>query len=194
MAVKIADGEFVTLPPTPLSAQSSIPQAIVHYVSRTGEAQVLANACATGPFTRDPEITAKKMRSVCCLSVRSRDNRDAILYLENNLIDGAFTADRLKILHLFAAQVAFVTALSRLAAKEKGGGTARSKMLPETLTPREMEVLNLMASGLANQEIAEQLGLTLSTVKSHIQNIYGKLGVNRRLRAVSQARKMELLE
>lgn len=194
VAVKIADGEFVTLPPTPLSAQSSIPQAIVQYVSRTGEAQVLANACATGPFTRDLEITAKKMRSVCCLSVRSRDNRDAILYLENNLIDGAFTADRLKILHLFAAQVAFVTALPRLAAKEKGGGTARSKMLPETLTPREMEVLNLMASGLANQEIAEQLGLTLSTVKSHIQNIYGKLGVNRRLRAVSQARKMELLQ
>ena len=135
----------------------------------------------------------EKMRSVCCLSVRSQDNRDAILYLENNLIDGAFTADRLKILHLFAAQVAFVTALSRLAAKEKGGGT-QIQMLPETLTPREMEVLNLMASGLANQEIAEQLGLTLSTVKSHIQNIYGKLGVNRRLRAVSQARKMELLE
>jgi ATP/maltotriose-dependent transcriptional regulator MalT len=56
-----------------------------------------------------------------------------------------------------------------------------------------MEVLNLLASGLANREIAARLGLSLSTVKSHIQNIYGKLGVDRRLRAVAQAREMDLL-
>ena len=51
-----------------------------------------------------------------------------------------------------------------------------------------------MATGFSNQEIAERLTLTLSTVKSHIQNIYGKMGVNKRLRVVARVRKMELME
>ncbi|OAI40016.1 hypothetical protein AYO38_06570, partial [bacterium SCGC AG-212-C10] len=59
--------------------------------------------------------------------------------------------------------------------------------LPEGLTQREVEVLRLVASGLQNQEIADQLVLSLATVKRHIANVYGKLDVSHRTAAVARA-------
>jgi len=62
------------------------------------------------------------------------------------------------------------------------------------LTPRELEVLDLIASGLTNQEIAGRLTLAPSTVKTHINNLYGKLGVRSRARAVRCARAWGLVQ
>jgi LuxR family maltose regulon positive regulatory protein len=64
----------------------------------------------------------------------------------------------------------------------------------EPLTPREIEVLQLIAEGLSNREIAQRLSISLSTVKRHNANIYGKLAVNNRTRAVAQARDWGLLQ
>jgi LuxR family maltose regulon positive regulatory protein len=66
--------------------------------------------------------------------------------------------------------------------------------LPEPLTPREEEVLGLMAAGLTNREIAEQLVVSPETVKKHTSNIYGKLGVSKRTEAVARARELDLLD
>jgi LuxR family maltose regulon positive regulatory protein len=65
--------------------------------------------------------------------------------------------------------------------------------LLEPLSPRELEVLHLMAQGRSNQEISEQLFLALSTVKGHNRNIFGKLQVQRRTEAVARARELGLL-
>jgi len=65
--------------------------------------------------------------------------------------------------------------------------------LLEPLSPREREVLALIADGLSNQEIALQLYLSLPTVKWHTGNIYGKLGVRSRTQAVAAARALGLL-
>ncbi|HEY6409088.1 MAG TPA: response regulator transcription factor [Ktedonobacteraceae bacterium] len=56
------------------------------------------------------------------------------------------------------------------------------------LSEREMELLALMAQGRSNQEIAEQLGLTLKTVRNHVSNIFSKLQVADRAQAVIRAR------
>jgi DNA-binding CsgD family transcriptional regulator len=66
--------------------------------------------------------------------------------------------------------------------------------LPEPLTSREVEVLDLIAAGLTNQEIARRLTLAPSTVKTHINNIYGKLGVQSRVQAVQRARSVGVLK
>ena len=58
--------------------------------------------------------------------------------------------------------------------------------LAEPLTARELEVLRLIAAGMRNQEIADELVISLSTVKRHIANIYGKLGVDHRTEAVAR--------
>jgi LuxR family maltose regulon positive regulatory protein len=65
--------------------------------------------------------------------------------------------------------------------------------LIEPLSERELEVLWLIAEGLTNPEIASRLFLALNTVKGHTRNIYGKLGVHNRTRAVVRARALGLL-
>lgn len=61
------------------------------------------------------------------------------------------------------------------------------------ITPRELEVLEQMAKGLSNQEIAEKLFVSLNTVKTHSSNVFSKLGVQRRTQAIQQAKELGLL-
>jgi LuxR family maltose regulon positive regulatory protein len=65
--------------------------------------------------------------------------------------------------------------------------------LVEPLTERELEVLRLIATGLSNREIAQELFVAVSTVKSHINHLYGKLEVRNRTQAVARAQKLGLL-
>jgi LuxR family maltose regulon positive regulatory protein len=65
--------------------------------------------------------------------------------------------------------------------------------LVEPLSERELEVLRLIAEGLSNAEIAARLVIAQGTVKRHINNIYGKLGVESRTQAVARSRELGLL-
>lgn len=69
-----------------------------------------------------------------------------------------------------------------------------NEVLNEPLTARELEVLNLIHAGLSNPEIAERFVLAESTVKRHINHIYGKLGVETRPEALARARELGLLK
>jgi LuxR family maltose regulon positive regulatory protein len=70
---------------------------------------------------------------------------------------------------------------------------SKAEGLVEPLSPRELEVLQLVAEGLTNPEIAARLYLSLNTIKVHTRNIYGKLGVNNRTKAVTRARALGVL-
>lgn len=61
------------------------------------------------------------------------------------------------------------------------------------LTPRECEILDLLASGRSNKELARSLGISPNTVKTHVARLYEKLGVDRRIRAVEEARALALI-
>jgi LuxR family maltose regulon positive regulatory protein len=65
--------------------------------------------------------------------------------------------------------------------------------LIEPLSEREQEVLQLIADGLTNPEIASRLFLSLNTVKTHTRSVYGKLGVHSRVQAVARARALGIL-
>jgi LuxR family maltose regulon positive regulatory protein len=62
------------------------------------------------------------------------------------------------------------------------------------LGERELEVLNWIAAGLSNREIAQRLVIAQSTVKWHINNLYRKLEVHSRTRAVARGRELKLLK
>ena len=62
----------------------------------------------------------------------------------------------------------------------------------ESLTPREKEVLKLMAEGLPSRSIAAELGISYTTVRTHIRSLGGKLGVHSKLEAIVKAREMGL--
>ena len=61
------------------------------------------------------------------------------------------------------------------------------------LSKRELEILSLMAEGHSNEEIAEKIFVSLSTVKTHNQNIFAKLDVKRRTQAVDKAKRLNLI-
>lgn len=65
--------------------------------------------------------------------------------------------------------------------------------LPEALSPRELEILRLIATGATNRQIADHLYITEGTVKNHVTEILGKLGVTDRTQAALKARDLGLL-
>jgi LuxR family maltose regulon positive regulatory protein len=70
---------------------------------------------------------------------------------------------------------------------------AAGQTLVDPLTGRELQVLRLIAAGLSNREIAGELVVAVSTVKTHINHIYGKLDVKSRIQAVAKAQELGLL-
>jgi LuxR family maltose regulon positive regulatory protein len=77
--------------------------------------------------------------------------------------------------------------------KEFQTSSFSAQPLMEPLSEREIEILQLIADGLTNQEIGSQLYLSLNTVKAHTRNIYGKLEVKSRTQAVAKARSLGIL-
>jgi LuxR family maltose regulon positive regulatory protein len=73
------------------------------------------------------------------------------------------------------------------------GAPAALPRLPEPLTPRERDVLRLLAAGRSNQRIAHEFVLTLDTVKKHVSHLLGKLGAANRTEAVTRARELGLI-
>jgi len=79
------------------------------------------------------------------------------------------------------------------AASGPGSGTASVPGIVDPLTSRELEVLQMLASGRSNQAIAGQLVVTLDTVKKHVGHVLGKLGAANRTEAVARARELGLI-
>jgi DNA-binding NarL/FixJ family response regulator len=86
-----------------------------------------------------------------------------------------------------ADQSLFQPALTARALAEAVAAAAPAEPAPEALTPRETEVLRLMAGGFSNKEIARALGTAEGTIKNHVSSLLSKLGVRDRTRAVLKA-------
>jgi PAS domain S-box-containing protein len=90
----------------PVVATSHLSGTIINYVVRTRENVVLNDATREGLFTADPYIIANQSKSILCAPLINQGKLTGILYLENNLVTGAFTPDRLEVLKLLSAQIA----------------------------------------------------------------------------------------
>jgi LuxR family maltose regulon positive regulatory protein len=86
-----------------------------------------------------------------------------------------------------------LTALQGDGSKESPPAAAANHLLIEPLSPRELEVLHLVASGQTNQEIGDSLYISLSTVKKHLNNLYGKMSVKNRTESLHRARELGLI-
>jgi DNA-binding CsgD family transcriptional regulator len=198
-AVKERDMHTVSMI-TPLSLEKNVnlSRAMVRYVIRTLEPVVLNDMEQAGIFARDPYIAQSRAKAIVCLPLLFRNIPVGILYLENSLMTGVFTPDRLEVLKILAFQLAYIRKMHTCLAENTTGAKDETPLpliepFTERLTERELEVLSLIADGMSNQEIAQELQLTVSTVKTHILNIYGKLRVNRRVQAVTRAKELRLL-
>ena len=96
----------VTYPAIPADAFSGAPHSIVNYVARTQNEVILDDASTEGLFSKDDYVVRNQPRSVLCIPIMGQGMLSAVLYLENNQAVGSFTADRVDLLRLIAAQAA----------------------------------------------------------------------------------------
>jgi PAS domain S-box-containing protein len=104
--IQVDSGEVPVLQAIPLERYPQIATTIIRYVARSQKVVVLNNATVEGLFTRDPYILTKRPLSVLGVPLKNQGRLTGILYLENNLTTGAFTADRLEILNFLSSQIA----------------------------------------------------------------------------------------
>jgi NarL family two-component system response regulator LiaR len=138
----------------------------------------------------------EKMPEVCIIALTSFNERDMV---EGALKAGAMsyllkTVSAAELTGAIRGAVAGKPSLSPEAAQVLVQGLKQEKAKQYNLTEREREILALMVEGLPNQEIAERLVVSQSTVKFHVSNILSKLEVNTRTEAVALALKTKLVK
>lgn len=117
--------------------------------------------------------------------LKERDDIEIALSLKSALKGGA------PIDPFIARRILALASMTRALTPVSKG--AEAPAFRETLTEREFDILDLVAKGMSNQEIAESLALSRFTVETHIKRIYGKLAVHSRTEAVHAARVRGLL-
>ncbi|MBW4492054.1 MAG: AAA family ATPase [Oscillatoria princeps RMCB-10] len=128
------DGDVRVLQGMPVERSEQLPQSALNYVARTGENVVLSDASREGTFTADSYIASQKPKSVLCTPLLHQGKLTGILYLENNLTTGAFTADRLEVLKLLSSQAAISIENARLYTDlEAANATLEAKVQERTL-------------------------------------------------------------
>jgi PAS domain S-box-containing protein len=105
-AIVEGQGIDVQVSTVPAGCPGDLPCSILSYVRRSRERLILGDAAAPNPFSADEALRRRGSRSVLCLPIVRQGALTGLLYLENNLVPGAFTPDRLTMLELLAAQAA----------------------------------------------------------------------------------------
>ncbi len=98
----------------PVEKENNISQEIINYVVRTRAHLVLNNAAKEGRFTNTPYVIENRPKSILCAPIIHKSHLTGILYLENNLIAGAFTTERIEMLTLINSQIGISLENARL--------------------------------------------------------------------------------
>lgn len=93
-------------PALPYEQYEGVSAAVVNYVLHSGHNVVLDNALAEGRFVNDPYVRSQRVRSLLCMNLLHKGETVGVLYLENNLVPGAFTAGRMEVLQILGTQAA----------------------------------------------------------------------------------------
>ena len=119
----------------------------------------------------------------------------ALQWLEHRYVMRAFSTE----IYVAVVAAGFVAlglwAGFRLTPRPAASGFARNEAAIRSigLTAREFEILELLASGQSNKELARTLGISPNTVKTHVARLYDKLEVQNRVQAIEKARWLELI-
>ncbi|MBW4565599.1 MAG: AAA family ATPase [Mojavia pulchra JT2-VF2] len=126
-ACELADGANVctTQVLQSITVVNRLPESIIHYVIRTHESIILNDATREGNFINEPYIQQNQTKSLLCLPLLNQSKLVGVLYLENRLVTGAFTAERSQLLNLLSTQAAIAIENAKLYSKLR---TSESQM------------------------------------------------------------------
>ncbi|MGD1805437.1 trifunctional serine/threonine-protein kinase/ATP-binding protein/sensor histidine kinase [Dapis sp. BLCC M126] len=145
-AVRNSNGSQSILQCSLLKDSQDVPQSIVNYVSRTKEILMIEDACKDTTFAIDAYLVKHQPKSVLCLPINHRNKLIGIIYLENNLMPGAFTNNHLDVLNLLSTQIA----ISLENAMLYGNLAAANQNLEDKVEQRTQQL------NQKNEEITEQ--------------------------------------
>ena len=172
-------GEEAALDLRPIAQARDLPLGVVQYAIRTRETVLLHDAAHEGSFRQDPYVRSREARSLLCLPVLHQGEVRAVLYLENNLTSGAFTADHLAILSVLAGQAAISLENARVYELLDRRVHERTAELEETLA-----TLRRAQAQMVESEKMASLGLLTAGVAHEINNpvnfLIGSVGPLRR--------------
>ncbi len=130
-ACELIDGEQVcaTQVLQSLPTVDRLPESIIHYVIRTHESVILNHATHEGNFINDAYIQRYQSQSVLCLPLLNQSNLVGVLYLENRLVTGAFTAERSRLLNLLSTQAAIAIENAKLYSEQRASKSQMAQFL-----------------------------------------------------------------
>ena len=141
-----------------LDRHKGLSAAVVNYVARTKETLILKNASVEGEFIKDEYILNTRPKSILCTPILYQGQVSGVLYLENNLTEGAFTRDRLSVLNVISSQIAVSIRNANLYEE-----TLRWSKAAEAASQAKSELLNNIINELVNpmDAIVNLAGLSL---------------------------------
>jgi signal transduction histidine kinase/CheY-like chemotaxis protein len=97
-----------------IPVETCLPLSIVHYVKRTQAGLIESDVTGEGRFTQDAYIKTRQPKSILCAPLMNQGQLIGIVYLENNLVNGVFTPERLEVIQLLSTQAAIALTNARL--------------------------------------------------------------------------------
>jgi len=153
----------------PLAEARNMSEGIIGYVTRTSERVVLDDATRDPRFRTDPYVRDRRPRSVLCLPIVHKEHMVGAIYLENNLVAGAFTVDRLEALGILVAQLAIsienavmfsrledlvaqrTRALTEANQQLREQAIVRARMESELRLAQKLQAVGQLAAGVAHE-------------------------------------------
>jgi PAS domain S-box-containing protein len=165
---RVGKADVVVLQSIPIDDNRWVSSALIYYVVRTQQPLVLNAATKSGYFTRDPHIIQSQVKSVLGMPLLNQGKLVGILYLENNLVEGAFTTNRIEILNFLSSQLAISIQNAKLYAEVR----ENERTLAQFLDAMPVGVVILEPGGkpyFVNQRGQELLGQGVIQDVQHAQ-------------------------
>jgi predicted ATPase/signal transduction histidine kinase len=173
-----ASGAELVAPGVDLIGCRELATSVVDCVDRTGEPLVVADATLDRRFSSDPYVRGRAQLSILCAPLAHQGRRHGIIYLDNQLLSGCFTAARLKTVRVLAAQAAVSIANASLVDGLESKVAERTAALQEALEQTRVKHRLLMESreALIESERLAVLGQLVAGVAHELNTPLGAIG------------------